>query len=144
MAGEFGGPIGFGLSALSLRLGSRKLVGARALPFGLNFRLARTTTLEIGAIARLQLRGEVGSRIERARLCQPQALMGEPALRRGVGFPIARRPLDALEGRQTTKILGHPTLEQAPLTQQRLMRRLDRHRSCAGAGLRIDVDLNVG
>ena len=68
------------LARVGLRLGARKLVGARALALGLDFRLARAAALEIGAIARLQLRGEVGPGIERARLGQPLALMREPSL----------------------------------------------------------------
>src|SRR5208283_2703659 len=103
------------------------------LPLAGPLRLRRSRRLflgaalgEIGAVRRIEPGGNVGALVERLRLSEPFTLMREPGRRARIGIPIAGAALDPLKRRQPGKILREPALQQPPLTQQRLMRRLDR------------------
>ena len=52
--------------------------------------------------------------------------MGEPGGVFAVGSPIPRRALDAFYDTEEPGVFRQSTMEQAPLPQQRLVRRLDR------------------
>ena len=120
--------------AFGLRLGSGELVGARLLALGDRRGVTRTTALDIGAIALVELSRQIGARVQRARFGQPQALVREPSLGHAIGFPVSRSTPNAFERRQQSKILGDPSFQQSPLPQQGLVGRLDRRdasdRSC--------------
>ena len=126
---------------------SRLLLLALAPPLlGLGARrfLARAAAGEIGAVGRVEPGGDVGTGVERLRLGEALALMREPGVAARVGVPVARRALDALQRRQQAEILFQPAVEQAPLPQQRLVRRLDRRFASLLAGLRVARDTRVG
>ena len=83
---------------------------------------------EISAIGRTKLGGDVRARVERTGVGEPLAAMREPGRIAPVGFPFARRALDRLQRRQQAEVLLQPAVEQPPLPEQRLVRRLDGRR----------------
>ena len=80
---------------------------------------------EVFAIRRLQVGGKVGSLAQPLRRCQPICRVCEPGAVAVVRGPIAARALDALQHGKQPGIFCQPALQQAPLPQQRLVRRLD-------------------
>ena len=73
---------------------------------------------------------DVRPRVERLRFREALALMGEPGFGAPVGVPVARRAFGPLQSRQEAEILFQPAVQQTPLPQQRLVRRLDRRFVC--------------
>ena len=117
---------------------SRLLFLALAPPllrFGAAPLLARAAAGEVGAVGRIEPACDVRTGVERLRFRKALALMGEPGVAARVGVPVARRAFDPLQSRQQAKILFQPAIEQAPLPQQRLVRRLDRRFAGFFAGL---------
>ena len=90
---------------------------------------------KVFAIRRLQVGGEVGPRREPRRRGQPIRRVREPCAVAVVRRPIAARPFDALQHGKQSGVFGEPSLQQAPLPQQRLVRRLD------GGFARLFVDI---
>ncbi len=118
----------------TLRLGFGKL--PRLFQFAIAPRrvggAGRVEVSEVGGIERSR---EVVTSPERLGILQTAGAVSEPGIVPVVGGPVARRPLDALQGGQGGEVLLQPALQQAPLAEQGFVSRLDR----ALAGLWRDV-----
>ena len=80
---------------------------------------------EVGAIGRLQVGGEVGPVAQPLGRLQPAGRVREPGGILAVGRPVAAGALDAIHHAEETGVVRQPALQQAPLSQQRLVRGLD-------------------
>src|SRR5262249_44142498 len=97
----------------------------RCYPLGLAARI------KIISVCWLQVRCQVWPFRQSLHGRQSVSRVREPSSVFVVGGPISRRTFDAVHDSEQPAIFGKPALEQAPLTQQRLMHRLYGHLASA-------------
>ena len=99
-------------------------------PLALPLLIPLSAPLEIISGVGAQIPGKVLTSRELLRLLEPRACVVQPIRRVGISRPFERGLLHALEGRERRKVIIEPALQQAPLTEQGLVRRLDCGLTC--------------